>query len=433
MADLSEGAQIARVIHRFGFGPAPGDYEHLLSKGLARTQRTLLDVAGSDPGLSSLADPTITDLGPWPLHASPQVAPFTEALRAQNNLLLFWWLDRMALTEQPLSERMTWFWHGHFATSVGKVLYALPMYNQNQTLRRFALGNFTDLANAMVLDGALMLWLDANLNVAAAPNENLAREFMELFTIGVGNFSEADVQAVAKALTGYKVTPSNGEVTFVAHLHDDSFLQFLNTSGLFNAPVVATYLTSLADCQTFVPERLWYRFMDATNPQPDSLIANAFATRDIALAVSALVHHPSLANSTHSLVKSPLTWFIGACRALRLQPSTLKNPDTVLDYLGNLSQVPFNPPNVGGWPSGQAWLNVASTQYRIGFAQYLVAQGDLSPLAKLSPRSRIDALAMWLGVDEWSAPTRSVLARSERDIAALTVLGLNAPEYVVNT
>lgn len=432
MADISERAQIARVLHRFGFGPKPGQFEDAVSKGLAKTQTEILTPVGPDLAISTVVAPAITDLGPWPQHNSPQVAPFTAALASQNNALLVWWLDRMALAEHPLHERMTWFWHGHFATSVDKVLYPLPMYNQNKTLRKFALGDFSELANAMMLDGALLLWLDANQNVAAAPNENLAREFMELFTIGVGNFTEADVQAVAKGLTGYKVIPSNGEVTLAPWLHDNTPLQFLGTSGVFDAPAIVAYLTSLPACRAFVPARLWYHFYDTATPQPDSRVADAFATRDIAQAVAALVRHPSLANPIHAQVKSPVMWFVGACRALGLRPSALDDPDAIVDSLTNLAQVPFRPPSVGGWPDGRAWINVASAQFRISLAQYLVARGDLSPITTVGPRARIEVLALWLGVDQWTATTRSVLARAQHDPAAVTALALSAPEYLVN-
>jgi len=100
----------------------------------------------------------------------------------------------MVLSEHPLRERMTWFWHGHWATSYQKVDDALPMYIQNQTLRKFALGNFADMSRAMVNDGALIFWLDGQTNTIKAPNENLSRELMELFTLGVNRYFESDVR-----------------------------------------------------------------------------------------------------------------------------------------------------------------------------------------------------------------------------------------------
>jgi len=404
----------------------------MLFEGLSSSQALILTVPATDSGVVTLSAPVLNDLGPPPASGSSQYAAYASAVATQNKQLMYWWLDRMVLSQNPLPERMTWFWHGHWATSLGKVRYALPTYQQNQTFRRYALANFSDMANAMVLDGALLLWLDANLNVKKAPNENLAREFMELFTLGVGNFTESDVRAVAKGFTGYRVVPSSGVVSLSPLLHESSTIQFLGTTGSFDATSIATYIVSLAACEAFIAARLWFRFFDSANPQPDTSIANAFATRDTAGAVNAMVHHPALADPRHAQAKSPVEWFVGACRALGLQPSRLSGRDFILNALGNLAQVPFYPPNVGGWPDGQGWLNTASAQYRLALTHFVVAQGSLAPVESLSPRARPDGLAMWLGVDVWSWRTLQVLEAVQDDPVTLTTLALNAPEYVVN-
>ena len=141
----------------------------------------------------------------------------------------------MVLSEHSLRERITWFWHGHWATSLSKVDDALPMYLQNQTFRKFALENFADMSRSMVNDGALIFWLDGQTNTIKAPNENLSRELMELFTLGVNRYTENDVRETAKALTGYRVDKSSGKVTFLPKLHFASPINFLGTSGSFDA------------------------------------------------------------------------------------------------------------------------------------------------------------------------------------------------------
>jgi uncharacterized protein (DUF1800 family) len=131
-------------------------------------------------------------------------------MRKQRERLMLWWLDRMVRADDQLRERMTWFWHGHFATSLRKVRVASLMRGQNQTLRRLGLGDFKPLAQAMIIDPAMLVWLDGN--TAKAPNENLSREFMELFALGQGPYTESDVKQAARALTGWKVNRLNGSV-----------------------------------------------------------------------------------------------------------------------------------------------------------------------------------------------------------------------------
>ena len=189
--------EIARLIHRFGFGPKPGEYAQLVSAGLQTARQQILTPPTSDQGLLKVANPTLSDLGPFPPQKSAAATAFESARSQQILALQLWWLDRMALADHGLNERMTWFWHGHWATALAKVEYALPMFIQNQLLRESALGNFKDQARAMIVDSALLYWLDGDSNYVGSPNENLAREFMELFTLGVGAYSEQDVQAIS--------------------------------------------------------------------------------------------------------------------------------------------------------------------------------------------------------------------------------------------
>ena len=139
---------------------------------------------------------------------------------------------------------MTWFWHGHWATSVDKVIYPLTMQKQNDTLRKYALGNFKDMAKEMVVDGAFNFWLDNEENYLSSPNENLARELMELMTIGVNNFTQHDVTAAARALTGYSTNLPNGAVTFDAQQHFSHPLTVLGTTSKLDAQSLASLIVS---------------------------------------------------------------------------------------------------------------------------------------------------------------------------------------------
>jgi len=205
MAKTQDRLAISRLINRFGFGPKPGEYAALLAMGLPAAQSKLLTPPTTDAGLSTITEPDFPDRGPFPTAGTPARTAFAAAMQSDRLNLELWWLDRMVLADHALTERLTWFWHGHWATSMGKVEYARPMKMQNDTLRANALGNFNQMAQAMIIDPALMFWLDAGANVKQSPNENLARELMELFVLGVGRYTEDDVRGVSRSLTGYNV------------------------------------------------------------------------------------------------------------------------------------------------------------------------------------------------------------------------------------
>jgi hypothetical protein len=168
--------ETARLFHRFAFGPRPGEYAKAIKDGVAVTRTKMLTVPAVDAGAARVLLPEITSLGPRPAANSKEIVPYSIAIRYQIQQMILWWLDRMALSDHGLTERMTWFWHGHWATSVAKVNFALPMLNQNNTLRLHCLGNFRNMSRAMINDGALQFWLDGQDSTLVQPNENLGRE-----------------------------------------------------------------------------------------------------------------------------------------------------------------------------------------------------------------------------------------------------------------
>ena len=432
MATLAERRRIARLVHRFGFGPRPGEFSNLLAGGFNQAAEKYLSVASQDAFADSQDEPVVRDQGKRPAPNSPDVVSYATEKRAQLTSLSFWWLDRMVLSEHSLRERMTWFWHGHWATSYQKVDDALPMYLQNQSLRRNALGNFAQMSREMVNDAALIFWLDGQTNTVKAPNENLSRELMELFTLGVNRYSEDDVKETAKALTGYKVDKSSGQVNYYPKQHFTGSIKVLGTQGSFDASSLSDFLVARNDSALFITERIWYRFISSMNPLTDTSLSSSFASRDIAALVKAIGKHSALDNPENSMVKSPIDWFISASRALSITPSKFSNPNNIRNYLNLLGQLPFFPPNVGGWPADQAWLSTSSAQYRIQFATQLVKEADLSPISSLAPKARIDGLADWLGVVEWSSRTKMALTGAINDPARLALLALCSPEYVVS-
>jgi len=425
--------ETSRLLQRFGFGPRPGEYAQALKDGLAATRAKVLTVPAVDAGAATVLVPEITNIGKRPAANSAEIVPYAISLRYQNQQLVLWWLDRMAMSDHGLTEKMTWFWHGHWATSVGKVNFALPMFIQNKTLRTHALGNFKDMSRAMINDSALQFWLDGQDSTLKSPNENLGRELMELFVLGVDRYTEDDVKGAARALTGYQVVNYEGSLTFNPKRHDPNPISILGATQPFTGEQLSDFLVAREDCATFIAERLWYRFISSTETMPASFGAKkAFATRDISSAVKAMIQDPAVGDAKNDLVKSPVEWFIAACRALELTPSNLKTPTQLINYLNQLNQVPFSPPNVGGWPAGEAWLSSASVQYRIAFATWLIKQSSLRGLLEIPVANRAMKSADWLGVAEWSPRTQGALRNSMSDPAQFALLALCSPEFIVS-
>ena len=432
MATVLERRRIARLVHRFGFGPKPGEFEKLVANSFDSAATKYLISPTSDSFADNQSSPKVSDQGKRPAANSPDVVAYATEKRAQISALTIWWLDRMVLSEHSLRERMTWFWHGHWATSLSKVDDALPMYVQNQTLRKFALENFADMSRAMVNDGALIYWLDGQTNTVKAPNENLSRELMELFTLGVNRYSESDVKETAKALTGYRVDKSSGKVTYLPAQHFSGAINFLGTSGSFDANSLSDFLVKREDCGQFITERMWYRFISSMNPLSDNNLKTKFQDRRISTLVQALGTHSALDDANNSMVKSPVDWFVSVCRALSITPSQFSNAAVIRNNLNLLGQLPLYPPNVGGWPADQAWLSTSAAQYRITFATALIKEGNLTPISSVPQRDRLETLLNWLGVAEWSPRTRLALRGALGDPARLTLLAICSPEYIVS-
>jgi len=425
--------EIARLYHRFGFGPRPGEFKAALANGVSATKTALLSVPAIDLGAAQIPEPNITNLGPRPDQKTSALIEFNIALRQQVKELPLWWLDRMALSDQALTERMTWFWHGHWATALGKINFAYPMYLQNQTLRKYALGNFGEMATAMLNDGALQFWLDGGENTAKSPNENLARELMELFVLGVNRYTETDVRELSRALTGYQIERSSGKVIFNAKRFDPNIKTILGSSTTFNGTSATAHLVAQKDNAKFIAERFWFRFISSQIELPsDNSLEKSFETRDINKLLISLTNSQILSNPDYSIVKAPVEWFVGVARYLRLTPSELKTPAQLLAYLDKLAQVPFNPPNVGGWPTDESWLSSASAQSRIQFAAWLIKQADLSALAVIAPNKRVAWLQDELGILAFSNRTRLALDGVKGTPAQLLQLAICSPEYVVS-
>lgn len=426
-----------RLLERVGLGPRPGEVDSSAADGFEATLGRLTGAAGPDPGVARTPAP---EFGP-PLQRLGKAAAIADrkarrqAQATQSVQLGTWWLDRMATVERPFAERMTWFWHGHFATSVRKVQSPQLMHTQNETLRNLGRGDFRALAQAMIVDPAMLVWLDGGGNRLGKPNENLAREFMELFTLGVGNYTEADVRDAARALTGWKVDYQDGSAATVPRAHDAGPKTVLGTTGDLDAGQLVDLLVRQGASPRFLAARVWARFVSHAPPSPDTvdrLVAAYGPNHDITALVAAAVREPAFRDPASALVREPVLWLVSTLRALRLRASALP-PRTLVGGLNGLGQVPLAPPNVGGWPAGLPWLTTAAALTRMRVAQSLAAAGDLGPVTGAAPGERIGATAALLGLPGFSERTSVALRPLVGQPAQLVGLALAAPEYTVST
>jgi uncharacterized protein (DUF1800 family) len=307
------------------------------------------------------------------------------------------------------------------------------MYRQYRLLRDQGLGNFENLVQALAVDPAMLLWLDGNDNVAKSPNENFARELFELFTLGVGHYSEADIKDAARAFTGWAYNRTTDTVTLRPKQHDNGNKTVLGTTGNLDAAAVVRIATHRDDAARHLAARWWSRFaypIAQDDPVINDVAARFAVTLDTgALVESILLHDASRSEAARNgLVKTPIEFVVGALRAFGLRPADVEAPRT----LRELGQVPFRPPSVGGWPQNEAWLTTATAMSRAQFAGRIVAKANLKAINDAPVVTRLDVLADLLGVDAWSGATASVLRAQAKDVKTVTALALIAPEYQVN-
>ena len=295
------------------------------------------------------------------------------------NRLKAWWFYRILYSGDPLTERMTLMWHNHFATSNLKVANVAMMKRQNDLLRKHAMGKFGNLLRAVVKDAAMMVWLDAKANRKGKPNENLARELMELFTLGVGHYSETDVKEVARALTGW--TTRDNAFEHVAAYHDEGAKQVLDQQGDFDGDDVLGILLSQDSIATRIASRLCDVFFGEGVINDEQLDELAVGLRerdlDVRWAVETILHSEAFFADSNigNRVLDPVQFMIGPLRSLEMlnpPPSTL----LLAEWSSRLGQDLFYPPNVFGWPGGRSWL---TTRTMIGRANYVgtLCSGEL--------------------------------------------------------
>lgn len=347
--------QAAHLLRRAAFGGTPADIDALGGRGARAAVAGLLHPVQPDT--------------PLPLYPDVDVLydPKKRNAAAEN-----WWLDRMLRTQHPLTEKMALFWHGHFATSIRKVPAAL-MVQQIDLLRSAGLGNFRTLLRSVSKDPAMLVWLDNRYNNRLHPNENYAREVMELFALGLGNYTEDDVKNAARAFTGWTLDKGFA-FTYKDALHDDGVKTFLGRTGAFTGENVLDIIVEQPVHQRFICRKL-LEFFVYSDPESELIeaLAQTYALSgyDIAQTVGTLLRSNVFfsTRSYRALPKSPIEFAIGLLRFMDVRAVP---PDTIY-WLQRMGQEPLAPPSVKGWDGGPTWINTATLLARFNYVNRIVS------------------------------------------------------------
>jgi uncharacterized protein (DUF1800 family) len=283
----------------------------------------------------------------------------------------------------------------------------------------------------MLTDAAMLSWLDGKDNVASSPNENLSREFMELFVLGQGNgYTEADVKEGARALTGWTVE-LDGRTRVRADRHDGRNKTVLGRTGYLDAAAFCDAVVNHPASAPYVASRLWQQLASDRPPSPQALdrLVRAYGQgRNLKALTKAILLDPEFV--TGSSVNGPVEWLLGVVRTLGLTIDTVELRRTTLDILSTLGQKPLYPPDVAGWPHGRAWVSTASITSQTWAAYELAERGDLSAIDDTGIDDRIDATGYLIGVGAWTDRTVAGLKPFTRNPKELFTAAVNTPEYL---
>lgn len=426
----SDRSAIAWLHRRVGFGLAPGELDRLEKLGVDAVVDRLVDP--SRHGVAAVRDP-------WQGLRLSYTGASNPNYRSEAYASIGAWMDHLATTGRPTESWLTWFWHNHFPTAIAKVRLAGLMVTQLRLFQRAGAGSFPALLRGVTIDPAMLVWLDGRDNTRRTPNENYGREVMELFALGVGHYTEADVKACAAALSGWKLVPGTPTSRFVAAQHDPAPQRLLGRTVRDLDSVVAALVAQPA-CPTFIAGAFQEAVLGTADPGLTADLARRFRTSNLdvrtllrATVEAGLARLDGPESARPAVVVAPAPWLAAARRATG---ATLTR-QVVATQLGAAGQIPMNPPNVGGWPGGGAWLSTATTVARANLAAALAtATKDTSPVLKAAAAGDDARLADLLARPTgFSTATRNALKDARRaggrpGVAALTI-ALASPDLTV--
>ena len=392
----------AHLLNRAAFGGTPAEIESLARLSPSDAVDRILAPAvpqGDDPlppPVWARPDPDRPRKLKEFREATPEVRRELAKARQKEERTRFlelqsWWLRRMTHGAPAYAhrEKLTLFWHGHFATAFQKVRDAHLMWRQNDLLRRLGGGDWTTLLREVSRDPAMLIWLDQAQSKPEHPNENFARELMELFTLGEEHYTESDVLAAARALTGLTLDRLTQEPVFRPRLHDRTPTTLFGVTGSHQLDDVLRLIVSRGESSRFITGRLW-SFFAGTDASPELIadLASTFEHQGRCLTpflrtmfLSGAFHSPDV---TRHQIKSPVQLLVMACRQLERD---LPPPPATFTALRMLGQELFNPPNVKGWEGGVAWINTNTLLTRHNLALLLTTGQNPLPAQARNPKA----------------------------------------------
>jgi uncharacterized protein (DUF1800 family) len=389
----------AHLLNRAGFGGTPAEIQELVELGLEKSVSRLLEFEKTD----SITPPSWAKPDPERFARLREMRDATpqekmemrrqeqRAEREKINELRHWWLQRMATGPNPLQEKLVLFWHGHFATSAQKVRNAYYMWRQNDIFRRHGSGNWLALLTEISKDPAMLVWLDQAQSKKEHPNENFAREVMELFALGEGHYTERDITEAARAFTGWTVNRLEGEFQYRPNNHDNGTKTIFGKNGRFKGEEVLKLIVEQPQASRFISAKLW-SFFASENPDEGLVEALAAEFRKSdqefkpllrAIFISEEFYQPKVMRQQ---VKSPAQWLVGTVKLLERD---LPAPQLCATALRQLGQDLLFPPNVKGWDGGLSWITTSNLIHRYNYASFIVlGENPLNPPKKNNRRGR---------------------------------------------
>lgn len=393
----------AHLLSRAGFGATISELDACAKQTLPDALNGLLAFTGSPPAVENPSwaqpDPEYAQLRRQMRNMAEEERKEKQRELRQKEIrqifdLRSWWLERMLRGPAPLQEKLALFWHGHFATSMEKVRRSYFMWKQNDLFRRHAAGNFRQLVLEAGRDPAMLVWLDGNTSRSGAPNENYARELMELFTLGEGHYTEEDIRESARAFTGWSIRPETQDSFFAQRRHDGGTKKFFGHSGEFGDQDIVELILKTDQCPRHLAAKLW-TFFAYENPEAeivDALAAtlrkNDFELRPVLLEMfgSEAFYSP---RAVQTQIKSPVSWLMELYKTLEMEQLPGPLAAALLQALG---QNLFAPPSVKGWDGGRTWISASTLLLRNNAAYLLVHGGDVSSLGGMDNLRRLQRL-----------------------------------------
>ncbi len=311
-------ALVAHLYRRAGFGATPAELDDLSRKSWTELVDGLLaGLTGPGPAADAVPLPHLTTLP-----ESNVPGYYYNGWQEYSNLVN-WWLGRMVVTDTPLREKLTLLLHCQFPTSITKVGWASMMYAQNHIFRTLGAGNFETLVQAVAKDPAMLIWLDTDTSHRDAPNQNFARELMERFTMGIGNYTQEDVIQGARAFTGWELDTVSGGFFFNSYDHDNGVKHFLGRTGRFMGEDIVHIVTNEPASHRWVISRLWTWLaypVTPSNPIVQDFVHGYAKDLNVTNLLDAMFNHPAFVSpqSMQGLVKQPIELLVGALRVLGL-------------------------------------------------------------------------------------------------------------------